>query len=86
MHSVKVADASLYPVLFRDYLVTVWPEIGSGVAGHIFIAMLTLAITALNYVGLSIVGWVVTQTQTLELSCSFVRPCTQFRQCNAEAL
>mmetsp|Transcript_69375 Transcript_69375/g.162432 ORF Transcript_69375/g.162432 Transcript_69375/m.162432 type:complete len:493 (+) Transcript_69375:89-1567(+) len=53
-----VADASLYPVLFRDYLVTVWPEIGSGVAGHIFIAMLTLAITALNYVGLSIVGWV----------------------------
>ncbi|CAE6969463.1 PUT1 [Symbiodinium sp. CCMP2592] len=53
-----VADASLYPVLFRDYLVTVWPEIGSGVAGHIFIAVPTLAITALNYVGLSIVGWV----------------------------
>lgn len=53
-----VADASLYPVLFRDYLVTVWPEIGSGIAGNIFIAAITLAITALNYVGLSIVGWV----------------------------
>ncbi|CAE7450722.1 RMV1 [Symbiodinium necroappetens] len=30
-----VADASLYPVLFLDYLVTVWPEIGSGIAGFV---------------------------------------------------
>ncbi|CAE7658745.1 unnamed protein product [Symbiodinium pilosum] len=53
-----VADASLYPVLFRDYLVTLWPEIGSGVAGQAFIAALTICIAGLNYVGLSIVGWV----------------------------
>ena len=73
--SVKVADASLYPVLFRDYLVTVWPEIGSGIAGNIFIAAITLAITALNYVGLSIVGWVAPRMQTLK-SFMYVRHCT----------
>ena len=60
--TTKVADASLYPVLFRDYLVTLWPEIGSGVAGQAFIAALTICIAGLNYVGLSIVGWVVSWT------------------------
>lgn len=54
----SVADAALYPVLFRQYLEELWPQMSGGLYGQIFVLGVTLLMAALNYAGLSIVGWV----------------------------
>eukprot|EP00434_Breviolum_minutum_P036309 symbB.v1.2.032167.t1/scaffold3815.1/size82879/2 len=54
----SVADASLYPVLFRQYLEELWPQIFGGFYGQIFVVAVTLLMGVLNLAGLSIVGWV----------------------------
>ncbi|CAK9084184.1 unnamed protein product [Durusdinium trenchii] len=54
----SVADAALYPVLFRQYLVQLWPNMSGGISGQIFVAAVTLLMGGLNFAGLSIVGWV----------------------------
>ncbi|GLJ56143.1 hypothetical protein SUGI_1205190 [Cryptomeria japonica] len=50
-----VIDNTLYPVLFLDYLKSVFPEIGSGVPRIAASIVITLALTYLNYRGLTIV-------------------------------
>ncbi|CAK9083963.1 unnamed protein product, partial [Durusdinium trenchii] len=37
----SVADAALYPVLFRQYLVQLWPNMSGGISGQIFVAAVT---------------------------------------------
>lgn len=54
----SVADAALYPVLFRDYLAQLWPGSMQGLDGQLFVAAVTLAIFGLNMAGLTIVGFV----------------------------
>ena len=54
----SVADAALYPVLFRDYLNELWPQSMEGFSGQLFVAAVTLAILGLNLAGLTIVGCV----------------------------
>lgn len=52
-----VFDTAIYPVLFRHYLSNVLPAIDGGVPGYIFVVGFSVALTLLNYRGLSIVGW-----------------------------
>ncbi|GLJ56142.1 hypothetical protein SUGI_1205170 [Cryptomeria japonica] len=52
-----VIDNALYPVLFLDYLKSVFPVVGSGIPRIAAIIVITLALTYLNYRGLTIVGW-----------------------------
>lgn len=52
-----VIDNALYPVLFLDYLKSAVPEVGSGLPRVAAILVITLALTFLNYRGLTIVGW-----------------------------
>lgn len=53
-----VIDNALYPVLFLDYLKTAVPGLEGGLPRIIAILSLTMALTYMNYRGLTIVGWV----------------------------
>ncbi|CAA0827756.1 Probable polyamine transporter [Striga hermonthica] len=53
-----VIDNALYPVLFLDYLKSAFPVLEDGLARSVSILGLTLALTYMNYRGLTIVGWV----------------------------
>uniref|UniRef100_A0A2P2IMN5 Putative polyamine transporter At1g31830 isoform X1 n=2 Tax=Rhizophora mucronata TaxID=61149 RepID=A0A2P2IMN5_RHIMU len=53
-----VIDNALYPVLFLDYLKSAVPELEGGFPRIFAILGLTLALTYMNYRGLTIVGWV----------------------------
>lgn len=52
-----VIDNALYPVLFLDYLKSALPVLEQGLPRTVAIFGLTLALTYLNYRGLTIVGW-----------------------------
>lgn len=52
-----VIDNALYPVLFLDYFKSAIPAIGGGFPRTISVLVLTLALTYMNYRGLTIVGW-----------------------------
>eukprot|EP01018_Ginkgo_biloba_P005310 Gb_18884 [translate_table: standard] len=52
-----VIDNALYPVLFLDYLKWAIPVLGSGLPRTVAVLVLTLALTYMNYRGLTIVGW-----------------------------
>ncbi|KAL5724602.1 hypothetical protein ACHQM5_007842 [Ranunculus cassubicifolius] len=53
-----VIDNALYPVLFLDYVKSAIPALGGGLPRIIAVLVLTVALTYLNYRGLTIVGWV----------------------------
>ncbi|XP_015942096.1 probable polyamine transporter At1g31830 [Arachis duranensis] len=53
-----VIDNALYPVLFLDYLKSAIPALESGFPRIIAVLILTLALTYMNYRGLTIVGWI----------------------------
>ncbi|KAB1200655.1 hypothetical protein CJ030_MR0G006683 [Morella rubra] len=53
-----VIDNALYPVLFLDYLKSAIPAIEGGLLRIIAVLVLTVALTYMNYRGLTIVGWV----------------------------
>ncbi|XP_077238068.1 polyamine transporter RMV1-like [Tasmannia lanceolata] len=53
-----VIDNALYPVLFLDYLKSDIPALKGGWPRIIVILILTVALTYVNYRGLTIVGWV----------------------------
>ncbi|KAI4297803.1 hypothetical protein L6164_037668 [Bauhinia variegata] len=55
-----VIDNALYPVLFLDYLKSAIPALECGIPRIIAVLALALALTYLNYRGLTIVGWVAT--------------------------
>ncbi|ONK79958.1 uncharacterized protein A4U43_C01F12260 [Asparagus officinalis] len=53
-----VIDNALYPVLFLDYLKSEVPALGGGALRALAVLFLTVALTYMNYRGLTIVGWV----------------------------
>ncbi|KAM7469923.1 hypothetical protein LguiA_008106 [Lonicera macranthoides] len=53
-----VIDNALYPVLFLDYLKSGVPALGGGLPRVAAVLALTIALTYMNYRGLTIVGWV----------------------------
>ncbi|KAL3621376.1 hypothetical protein CASFOL_036288 [Castilleja foliolosa] len=53
-----VIDNALYPVLFLDYLKSAIPILEYGLPRMVAILGITLALTYMNYRGLTIVGWV----------------------------
>lgn len=53
-----VIDNALYPVLFLDYLKSEVPVLGGGLPRALAVLVLTIALTYMNYRGLTIVGWV----------------------------
>ncbi|XP_072965877.1 probable polyamine transporter At1g31830 isoform X2 [Typha angustifolia] len=53
-----VIDNALYPVLFLDYLKSGIPALGGGMPRILAVLILTVALTYMNYRGLTIVGWV----------------------------
>lgn len=53
-----VIDNALYPVLFLDYLKSAIPALGGGLPRALAVLALTIALTYMNYRGLTIVGWV----------------------------
>lgn len=53
-----VIDNALYPVLFLDYLKSGIPALGDGLPRALAVFFLTVALTYVNYRGLTIVGWV----------------------------
>ncbi|KAJ4952787.1 hypothetical protein NE237_029619 [Protea cynaroides] len=53
-----VIDNALYPVLFLDYLKSAIPALGGGLPRIVAVLVLTVALTYMNYRGLTIVGWV----------------------------
>ncbi|ONK71503.1 uncharacterized protein A4U43_C04F9320 [Asparagus officinalis] len=53
-----VIDNALYPVLFLDYLKSGIPALGGGLPRTFAVLILTVALTYMNYRGLTIVGWV----------------------------
>ncbi|XP_043696736.1 probable polyamine transporter At1g31830 isoform X2 [Telopea speciosissima] len=53
-----VIDNALYPVLFLDYLKSAFPALGGGLPRIVAVLLLTVALTYMNYRGLTIVGWV----------------------------
>ncbi|KAK9277289.1 hypothetical protein L1049_006829 [Liquidambar formosana] len=53
-----VIDNALYPVLFLDYLKSAIPAVGGGLPRVVAVLALTVALTYMNYRGLTIVGWV----------------------------
>ncbi|MCE0481868.1 hypothetical protein HAX54_039965 [Datura stramonium] len=55
-----VVDNALYPVLFLDYIKSAVPALANGLPRTIAILVLIIALTYLNYRGLTIVGWVAT--------------------------
>ncbi|CAL9084686.1 unnamed protein product [Musa textilis] len=52
-----VIDNALYPVLFLDYLKSGVPALGGGLPRTLAVLILTVALTYMNYRGLTIVGW-----------------------------
>ncbi|CAL9152400.1 unnamed protein product, partial [Musa hybrid cultivar] len=52
-----VIDNALYPVLFLDYLKSGVPALGGGLLRTLAVLILTVALTYMNYRGLTIVGW-----------------------------
>ena len=52
-----VIDNALYPVLFLDYLKSAIPALESGLPRVMAVLVLTVALTYMNYRGLTIVGW-----------------------------
>ncbi|OVA18447.1 Amino acid/polyamine transporter I [Macleaya cordata] len=52
-----VIDNALYPVLFLDYLKSAIPVLGGGWPRVLAVLVLTIALTYMNYRGLTIVGW-----------------------------
>ncbi|KAJ4977460.1 hypothetical protein NE237_002566 [Protea cynaroides] len=52
-----VIDNALYPLLFLDYLKSAIPVLGGGIPRIVAVLVLTLALTYMNYRGLTIVGW-----------------------------
>ncbi|KAJ4976349.1 hypothetical protein NE237_001455 [Protea cynaroides] len=52
-----VIDNALYPLLFLDYLKSAIPVLGGGIPRIVAVIVLTLALTYMNYRGLTIVGW-----------------------------
>lgn len=52
-----VIDNALYPVLFLDYLKSEVPVLVGGLPRALAVLVLTVALTYMNYRGLSIVGW-----------------------------
>ncbi|WOK99994.1 hypothetical protein Cni_G08706 [Canna indica] len=52
-----VIDNALYPVLFLDYLKSGVPILGGGLPRILAVLILTVALTYMNYRGLTIVGW-----------------------------
>ncbi|CAM8880727.1 unnamed protein product [Rhodiola kirilowii] len=53
-----VIDNALYPVMFLDYLKPSIPALGEGFPRGLAALALTIALTYMNYRGLTIVGWV----------------------------
>ncbi|KAH6787940.1 Amino acid permease family protein [Perilla frutescens var. hirtella] len=53
-----VIDNALYPVLFLDYLKSAVPIIADGFPRVIAVLGITVALTYMNYRGLTVVGWV----------------------------
>eukprot|EP00268_Persea_americana_P062685 TRINITY_DN8055_c0_g1_i2.p1 TRINITY_DN8055_c0_g1~~TRINITY_DN8055_c0_g1_i2.p1 ORF type:complete len:488 (-),score=62.65 TRINITY_DN8055_c0_g1_i2:1036-2499(-) len=53
-----VIDNALYPVLLLDYMKSAIPALGEGWPRIFAVMILTVALTYLNYRGLTIVGWV----------------------------
>ncbi|CAK9153946.1 unnamed protein product [Ilex paraguariensis] len=53
-----VIDNALYPILFLDYLKFSVPYLAGGFPRMIAVLVLTLALTYMNYRGLTIVGWI----------------------------
>lgn len=53
-----VIDNALYPVLFLDYIKSEIPMLSSGLPRVFVLLALTIALTYMNYRGLTIVGWV----------------------------
>ncbi|XP_042509484.1 probable polyamine transporter At1g31830 [Macadamia integrifolia] len=53
-----VIDNALYPVLFLDYLKSAIPALGGGLPRIVAVLILTVALTYMNYRGMTIVGWV----------------------------
>ncbi|XP_042006872.1 probable polyamine transporter At1g31830 isoform X1 [Salvia splendens] len=53
-----VIDNALYPVLFLDYLKSGIPALAGGLPRVVAVLALTIALTYMNYRGLTIVGWV----------------------------
>ncbi|KAK1304064.1 putative polyamine transporter [Acorus calamus] len=53
-----VIDNALYPVLFLDYLKSGIPALAGGLPRTAAVLALTVALTYMNYRGLTIVGWV----------------------------
>ncbi|XP_020242383.1 probable polyamine transporter At1g31830 isoform X2 [Asparagus officinalis] len=52
-----VIDNALYPVLFLDYLKSGIPALSEGIPRALAALALTIALTYMNYRGLTIVGW-----------------------------
>ncbi|KAE8008812.1 hypothetical protein FH972_005287 [Carpinus fangiana] len=52
-----VIDNALYPVLFLDYLKSAIPALETGFPRVMAVLVLTVALTYMNYRGLTIVGW-----------------------------
>ncbi|PHT41933.1 Polyamine transporter PUT1 [Capsicum baccatum] len=55
-----VVDNALYPVLFLDYIKSAVPVLAEGYPRTIAILVFVVALTYLNYRGLTVVGWVAT--------------------------
>ncbi|KAI3828545.1 hypothetical protein L1987_02646 [Smallanthus sonchifolius] len=53
-----VIDNALYPVLFLDYLKSGFPALGDGYPRILAVIVLTIALTYMNFRGMTIVGWV----------------------------
>ncbi|XP_071730478.1 probable polyamine transporter At1g31830 isoform X3 [Rutidosis leptorrhynchoides] len=53
-----VIDNALYPVLFLDYLKSGFPVLSNGYPRILVVAGLTIALTYMNFRGMTIVGWV----------------------------
>ena len=52
-----VIDNALYPTLFLDYLKSSIPALGGGLPRILAVLALTVVLTYMNYMGLTIVGW-----------------------------
>lgn len=53
---IGVIDNAVYPVLFLDYVQSAVPDIGGGLPRVTAVLALTIALTGMNYRGLTIVG------------------------------
>jgi amino acid transporter len=53
-----VIDNALYPVLVLDYLKSSVPALGAGLPRTLAVLIFTVALTYMNYRGLTVIGWV----------------------------